>query len=106
MTNKSCDVKILEKATKKGKVAVVYKSKSCDVCPRFLKAARKALKDTPISLVEVEIKEDSECFNLIKTHNITGTPTLLFYEDGVLKKTLYSTGNDEDDRSNLEALGR
>lgn len=85
------------------KVAVLCTQDGCNVCPPFRKTVKEALKDK-VRVVEVNVSQAQECFDTAVKMKVTGTPTLLFYENGRLKKRLYSTGDPARDKSNLEKL--
>lgn len=86
------------------RIAVVYTANGCPVCPNFMSAVKKGLQGKKVALVEVEVAENDGCIKLAEEARVKGTPTLYFYKKGKLKKKLYSTGVEEEDKKQVEAL--
>lgn len=89
--------------TNNSKVAVLCTQNGCPVCPPFRKTVKEALKGR-VRVVEVNASKNVDCFNTAVKLKVTDTPTLFYFKDGKLRKRIYSTGDPDMDKKNLEKL--
>lgn len=96
----------MEKAVKGCKRAVVvFTKKDCPFCLPYMKTVKETLKAKKVTLAEVELDGDGSCEILADKHKVKDTPTLLYFRNGKLRKKMAgSSGNQEQDKKELEAL--
>ncbi|MDO8618393.1 MAG: thioredoxin family protein, partial [Candidatus Daviesbacteria bacterium] len=96
----SCNNESIKKAVNKyDKLALIYTDKRCPICPEYLKLVKKSIKKTDVLLVEVELGNGKDsCEATADKYEVTGTPTLLYFEDGKLRKRISPTGDNKKDK--------
>ncbi|MBI4127993.1 MAG: thioredoxin family protein [Parcubacteria group bacterium] len=90
------------------KLAVVFTQQGCGHCEEFRPSLMEGLKRNPsLPAVEVELSEKQpKCLDVAEKFRVDGTPTVLYFEKGALKKTVYSSGDKTEDAKIIASLGK
>ena len=102
-----CDINSVRKILDENpKLAMIYTRPGCGFCPDYLKTVKEGLKDKKdITLVEIEVgKDEYECELTADAFDVKRIPTLLYFKDGKLQKTLRPSGDVNKDRITIDDI--
>lgn len=88
------------------KLILYYKQQGCVHCQKFEENLKIVGPSIPkeIEIAAVELGTEKECDELADRHDVKGTPTLAYYENGVLKEKFIPPGDVTEVRAKINAL--
>ncbi len=105
----TCSTDSMEKILKEHpKLLLYFKRDDCEYCQKFEENLKVVTPSIPkdIEVAAVDLGADKECDELANRHDVKGTPTLAYYENGVLKEKFIPPGDADEVRAKLSALSQ